>query len=186
MAGKGTASRMHVALLRGINVGKAGRVAMADLKALVEGFGYRDVRTLFASGNVVFDAPASVRGDPAPRIERALAERLRVSSRVLVLTAAELAKAVAGNPLALPSRNPSRLFVHVLFDPADRRKLLPFARQDWAPEALAIGARVAYTWCPEGFLKSPVNEALARALGDAATFRNWNTMRKLAGLAGIA
>ncbi len=47
-------ARRHVALIRGINVGRAKRVAMADLRALVEGLGYRDVRTLLNSGNVVF------------------------------------------------------------------------------------------------------------------------------------
>lgn len=36
----------RVALLRGINIGTAKRVAMADLRALVEGLGYTDVRTL--------------------------------------------------------------------------------------------------------------------------------------------
>jgi len=45
-----------VALLRGINVGKAKRIAMADLRALIEGLGYTDVRTLLNSGNVVFSS----------------------------------------------------------------------------------------------------------------------------------
>jgi len=39
-----------VALLRGINVGKAKRVAMADLRALLESLGYGDVRTLLTAG----------------------------------------------------------------------------------------------------------------------------------------
>ena len=46
----------HVALLRGINVGTAKRVAMEDLRALMGGLGYGDVRTLLNSGNVVFSA----------------------------------------------------------------------------------------------------------------------------------
>ena len=36
----------YVALFRGINVGRAKRVAMAELRALVEGLGYGDVRSL--------------------------------------------------------------------------------------------------------------------------------------------
>ncbi len=44
----------QVALLRGINVGRANRVAMVDLRALFETMGYIDVRTLLNSGNVVF------------------------------------------------------------------------------------------------------------------------------------
>ena len=46
----------HVALLRGINVGKAKRLAMADLRAVFETLGYTAVRTHLQSGNVVFDA----------------------------------------------------------------------------------------------------------------------------------
>jgi len=45
---------IRVALIRGINVGRAKRVAMADLRAVVTDLGYRDVRTLLNSGNVVF------------------------------------------------------------------------------------------------------------------------------------
>jgi uncharacterized protein (DUF1697 family) len=41
-----------IALIRGINVGRAKRVAMADLRALVEDLGYSDVRTLLNSGNI--------------------------------------------------------------------------------------------------------------------------------------
>ena len=52
----------QVALLRGINVGRAKRVAMADLRALVEDLGYCDVRTLLNSGNVVFTAARAAPG----------------------------------------------------------------------------------------------------------------------------
>ena len=48
---------MHVALLRGINVGKAKRVPMADLRTLCEELGYGDVSTLLNSGNLIFSAP---------------------------------------------------------------------------------------------------------------------------------
>jgi uncharacterized protein (DUF1697 family) len=47
-----------VALLRGINVGRAKRVAMADLRDLVAGLGHANVRTVLNSGNVVFGETA--------------------------------------------------------------------------------------------------------------------------------
>ena len=65
----------QVALLRGVNVGAAKRVAMADLRALVEGLGYGGVRTLLNSGNVVYDAPGVAPAAAAARIERVLANR---------------------------------------------------------------------------------------------------------------
>jgi uncharacterized protein (DUF1697 family) len=172
-----------VALLRGINVGRAKRVAMADLRAAVEGLGYKDVRTLLNSGNVVFTAPRGSPRDAATRIEKALAAGLGVSSRVTVLTTAEVATAVAECPLLEVADDPSRLLVAFLRDPADRPKVEPLLKQDWPPEALAVGRRVAYLWCPGGMIDSRLAEAVGRALGDGVTTRNWATVQKLRALA---
>jgi len=171
--------RRHVALIRGINVGRAKRVAMADLRALVGDLGYRDVRTLLNSGNVVFTVPASVRTDPARSIEQAITARLGIPARVTVLTAAELAVVVAENPLGEVATDPSRLLVTFLTNRADRKRLLPLARQDWTPDVLAVGARVAYLWCPKGMLESRLAETVSRLLAGAATTRNWATVTKL-------
>lgn len=175
-----------MALLRGINVGRAKRVAMAELRILVEQLGYRDVRTLLNSGNVVFTVPRRVRGDAGKRIEAALFERTGVSSRITVLSAAELAGIVQGNPLGALVDNPSRMLVAVLADEASSALLRPLLQQDWAPDALALGRRAAYHWCGSGILTSPLAEQLSRLLRDRATTRNWATMLKLHALAGGA
>ncbi|HVE66850.1 MAG TPA: DUF1697 domain-containing protein [Thermoanaerobaculia bacterium] len=172
-------TRRYVALIRGINVGRAKRVAMADLRALVEKLGYGDVRTLLNSGNVVFTVPSSDRRNPARRIEDAMPARLGITARVTVLTAEELAAVVAENPLGRIADEPTRLLVTVLTDPADRKRLLPLARKDWAPEVLAVGARVAYIWCPNSMLESPLFAAVSKLLGTGATTRNWATITKL-------
>ena len=169
----------HIALIRGINVGRAKRVAMADLRALVEGLGYGDVRTLLNSGNVVFSATGTATAKAAVRIERALAADLGVAARVTVLTAKELADAVAANPLLDVANDFSRLMVAVFREPADRTKLETLLKQDWAPDVLALGSRVAYMWCADGLLESKLAAALGRALGDGATSRNWATVLKL-------
>ena len=169
----------HVALVRGINVGRAKRVAMADLRRMVEGLGYRDVRTLLNSGNVVFSASAAAGIKAAGRIEKAMAEELGVSARVTVITADELSEIVEDNPLADTASNHSRLLVAVFADPADRARLATLGKQDWAPGVLALGKRVAYLWCPEGMLENRLAIAIGRALGDRVTMRNWATISKL-------
>ena len=168
-----------VAFLRGINVGRANRVAMADLRALIEALGYLDVRTVLNSGNIIFSIPGKVHGNEATRIERAVADRLRVSSRVMVLDASDMAIALAKNPLRTRADDPSRLLLGVLATPDDSARLRPLTRKSWAPEELAVGARVAYLWCPNGINKSPVVEAVNRTLGDGMTTRNLATMTKL-------
>lgn len=176
-------TRSHVALLRGINVGRAKRVAMADLRRIFESLGHTDVRTLLNSGNVAFTVRKTHRGDVAAQIEEAITSACGFSARVTVITKSELATAIAENPLGEVARDPSRFLVSFLRDPASRKLCLPLARQQWKPDAFAIGQRTAYLWCSDGVLASPLFKAFERALGDAATARNWATVIKLHALA---
>jgi uncharacterized protein (DUF1697 family) len=169
----------HVALLRGINVGRAKRVAMADLRALVEALGYGDVRSLLNSGNVVFAAPGVAAPAAAAGIRNGLREKLGVDVAVSVLTAAEFGVVLAENSLVELAADPSRLLVAVVGVPAELIRLQPLGGQDWAPEALAIGTRAAYLWCPDGVIKSRLVPAVDRLLGGGVTMRNWATMVKL-------
>jgi uncharacterized protein (DUF1697 family) len=173
----------YVALLRGINVGRAKRVAMADLRALVGALGFSEVRTLLNSGNVVFSGGSSRPERLASLLEGALGERLGVVSRVTVLDAASFAEVVDENPLRSRIANASRFLVAFLRDPTTARpKLAPLERQEWGGDAFALGSRAAYLWCASGILESPLLDALARAVGDGATTRNWTTVTKLRAL----
>jgi uncharacterized protein (DUF1697 family) len=142
------------------------------------------VRTLLNSGNVVFSSPRLAAAEAAARIEQGLATRLRVSARVTVISAAQLAGVVAANPMRHAAADPSRFLVAFLRDPADRAKLVPLSKQNWGREALALGERVAYLWCPGGVIAGRLFEAVDRALGDGVTTRNWATVLKLHALAG--
>ena len=155
---------------------------MADLRALVAQLGYRDVRTILNSGNVVFAGPRAPAARVAGQVERALAAHLGVTVRVVVLAAPELAAAVAANPLVEIASDPSRLVLAVPANPKELKSMKPLLEKVWAPEAVAVGPRAAYFWCPEGFHDSPVAEAVSRALGDSATMRNWATVGKLLAL----
>jgi len=173
----------YVALLRGINVGSANRVAMADLRAMVSGFGHRDVVTALNSGNIVFTADSD---DPivlAAQLQAGLASRLAVDARVTVVGRDAFDAAVASNPLASVAEDPSRLMVVFPATAADFKRLKPLADSDWSPEAFALGAGVAFMWCPGGVADSRVGKALNRALGDSVTSRNWTTVLKLQPLA---
>jgi uncharacterized protein (DUF1697 family) len=178
-------SDTRIVLLRGINLGRARRVAMADLRALLGELDYEDVRTLRNSGNVVLksrtcgEAPVEV----GTRIEATLSERFDVTSRAIVLTVDELAAVIRENPLLDVAGNPSRLQVAFLADPTDRAQLEPLLERDWRPEALALGARVAYLWCPNGQSQSALSKATGDLLGDRLTTRTWSTVLKLYALA---
>ena len=172
----------RVALLRGINVGRAKRISMGDLRALFAGLGYGDVRTLLNSGNVVFTVAKRNAGDQADRIERAIAERLGVTTRVTILRASEVAEAIRENPLETVAADPSRLLFLALRDSTVLAQLKPLLKERWEPEALALGTRVAYLWCARGISDSRLWTAAHRAIGDAGTARNLTTMTKLLAL----
>ena len=168
-----------VALLRGINVGRAKRVAMADLRALVEGLGYTNVRTLLNSGNVVFTVPGSAKGDPASRIEAALEKQIGVSSRVIVLSAAELDRIVKDNPLLEVANDPSRLLVAVPRTTSGLKRLAALRTPPTATDAFEVGRRAAYLWCSDGILASRPAEAILKDPKAETTTRNWGTILKL-------
>jgi uncharacterized protein (DUF1697 family) len=170
----------HVALLRGVNnVGRSTRVAMADLRALFESLGFRDVRTLLNSGNVVFSCSAKKRDPLCGRIEKALSSKLGLASSVTVLSADEVATIVRENPFREVATNPSHLLVVVPQSPSDLARLAPLLAQRWTPEMLAVGGRAAYLWCAKGLAKSPLWMAVERALARSCTGRNIATMTKL-------
>ena len=165
--------------MRGINVGTAKRVGMADLRAVVEDLGHRDVATLLNSGNLVFRPPRGTKASPAPAIQEAVATRLGVSASVIAMPATVLDAILRANPLATPSRDPSRLLVAAVRDAATLRRLADLARQDWGREELVCGRAAGYAWCPDGISAGTLFAAVNKALGDAVTMRNWTTMLKL-------
>ena len=200
--------RTHVALLRGINVAGKNPVAMPELQAAVEALGHRDVVTYIRTGNIAFsvapepdDSAAGIEaagieaaGIVAAGIERAVAQRLGVNARVVVLTCAELARVVAGNPFPA-SADPRR--VHVVFLPADPvpgEHEAVAAAQAAASDAgsrdeARIVGRAIYLHTPDGFGRSVLVAALSRRSGPmgaagAGTARNWTTVTKLLALCG--
>jgi uncharacterized protein (DUF1697 family) len=159
-------------LLRGINVGRGNRLAMGDLRALLEGLGCQDVSTYLQSGN------ALVTADPdglAERVEAALP----LAVRVVVFTADELAAVVEQCPWreradAAPKQ------VHVAYldrlPEPDRLAALTWESDD----ELAVGPRVLYQSYGDRSIDSPLAKALGKAkLGVVVTARNWTTATKL-------
>jgi uncharacterized protein (DUF1697 family) len=178
----------HVALLRGINVGGRNKVAMADLRKVVESLGHGDVATYIQSGNVLFTSHNSDTAAIASELGRALEETLGVRSSVVVLSRAELAKVVADNPFP-DEANPKHL--HAIFRgaevgaqeaaavaAAERR-----ARDKGGRDQAKVVGRTVYLRTPDGFGRSELAAQLARSNPDAqdrgGTARNWATVTKL-------
>jgi len=176
----------HVALLRGINLGPHKRVAMPALRTLVESLGHTDVATYIASGNLVFTA-SGPNAELAGGLEKAIEAELGVACRVVVLTSAELAEAVADNPYP---DEPNPKLVHAFFltakASAETRTHVAQAQERAAAKGsrdeAAIVGRVLYLHTPDGFGRSELAAELSKGgkrNPAEGTARNWATVTKL-------
>lgn len=168
-----------VAFLRGINVGKAKRIAMADLRELFVELGHGKVRTVLNSGNVLFESNRPDTGNLALAIQKAVVATCGFSASVTVLTADNLAAIVSENPLLRIATDPSRHLVAFVGHARALVSLRPLLDESWKPDALAIGARAAYLWCAQGVLNSRLFQTFSRVTGDSVTTRNWSTVLKV-------
>ncbi len=169
----------YAAFIRGINVGRAKRVPMAELRALIANLGCTEVSTLLNSGNVVFSIGDSTADGLSRAIEEAMSVRLGVHARTTVLAASLLDAVIAENPLVDLADDPSRLLVALPADASALQRMRSLADSDWHPEAYAVGPHAAYLWCPNGVADSLLAETLGKTLGDSVTSRNWTTVLKV-------
>jgi uncharacterized protein (DUF1697 family) len=171
----------YVALLRGVNIGPNKRIAMADLRALVEGLGYDDVKTLVNSGNVVFTVERKkVNATLAREIEAALRERHGLDVGVVVRSGGEMAKIVANNPFPEAAATPKLLHVSFLDRKPEPDKVAALQEVDRGEDDFRVIGTEVYLSVPNGLSGAVVNvNGLDKALGVVATSRNWNTVTKL-------
>jgi hypothetical protein len=134
----------YVALIRGINLGRAKRVAMADLRAALGRLGFQRVRTLLNSGNVVFETNLSAKS-AAARIELAMEKEIGVTASVLVLTADE-SRGHRGTSPHLRCHEPVPALRGI---PLPVKELDAFGKRDWGSEKIALAAR-GLPRCPGG------------------------------------
>lgn len=174
----------YVALFRGINVGKAKRIAMADLRVLLGKLGYADVATLLNSGNAVFTATAEPAATHAARIRAAVHEKLGVDAFVIVKSAKDIGAIIEGNALAKLITDDSKLLIAMTGDVRGLTKVKALAQTAWGAEKLHVGKHAAYVWCANGILESKALGALFKGLELTGTTRNWATLHKIHALLG--
>lgn len=165
----------HIALLRGVNVGGV-QIVMEDLRRLCAEAGFTDVRTYIASGNVVFASDLDQAGVKAA-LESRLESAYGRAVAVVVRSPAEMRAVVAANPW--PDR--SQTFVVALFldapPPADA---LDHAQNVGPNEEMRLGRREIFVYYGDGQGRSKLKIPAAAA----GTARNFNTVAKLAEVAG--
>jgi uncharacterized protein (DUF1697 family) len=182
-----TNSNLRVALLRAVNVGGTGKLAMADLRAMTETLGFSEPTTLLQSGNLIFADADKPDAELEALFEAALEERLGVRSDFIIRTPDEWAAIVAANPFATEAEDDPR-FVHVMaLKAAPPASALTALREAIAgSEKVALDGRALYIHYPDGAGRSKLtNVLIEKKLGTRGTARNWNTVLKIAALLGL-
>jgi uncharacterized protein (DUF1697 family) len=172
----------YVCLLRGINLGKTRQVDMTRLRALLTARGHGEVRTHLRSGNVVL-VSASREAELAADLSSAIGQEFGFDVPVVVRTGEELAAVVADDPFATVATDPARHLVTFMTEPPEPARIdaLPAAeRGDYL-----VRGRELHLWLPDGIQNTPLSSwTWDLLLGRPGTARNWNTVVRLAELAG--
>ena len=171
---------VHVALLRGVNVGGANKLAMSDLKAIFESAGCSRVQTIIQSGNVVFAAPAALLGDLARIVAAEIKRRFGIETPVILRSGAEMRAILVGNPFLAAGVDPALLHVMCLATRPSKAEIAALDQNRSPPDEFVVHDKDIYLHLPNGVARSKLTNAyFDKALRTIGTARNWRTMTKL-------
>lgn len=178
---------VRIALLRGVNTGGR-KVQMAELKAGLADMGLKDVRTLQAAGSLVFEDPEGRADDDLERFLETQSEtRLGLKTDYHVRRPAAWRGLIDGNPLPDAAKaDPSHLILMVFKTDVPAAAWKALAEANPGPETFGPGPRAGYFFYPDGIGTSVMFEKnlIDRTFKVLGTGRNWNTVLKLAEMAG--
>jgi uncharacterized protein (DUF1697 family) len=172
--------RRAIAFLRAVNVG--GRiVTMAELKRIAMQLGLEDVSTFIASGNLVFSRPAGTTVAVETRLESALERDLGYAVATMVRSDEEVGMIASDPPFSSDERGSSSLYVGLIkrVPPAAAAARALTLQTD--VDMLRIRRREIYWLARKNVAGASVSgAAIEKALQLPVTFRNINTLRRLA------
>jgi len=156
---------------------------MAGLRKAFEAMGFRDVRTVLASGNVIFEAAGKAAHLEAT-IFRGLEKAFGFPVKVVLRTARELRAIAASDPFkSVPSGPNVRLYVTFLAQkkPDFSRLRLPSPAKGVRIVRAGPGEIFSAVTLSPGVGTPDLMAFLERAFGQEVTTRTWQTVIKLAG-----
>jgi uncharacterized protein (DUF1697 family) len=170
----------YVALLRGINVGGHRKVPMTELRKILEALDFRNVRTLIASGNVVFNSDLASPSEVLKKVEVAIEKGFGFRVDVLLLNKAQMAKLVSAIPDDWVSDKQTKCDVMFLWPVIDNAKILsqlPFTtgleEVKYAPGA------IIWRLSRDKISMSRISKITGTSIYKQMTVRNTNTVRKI-------
>lgn len=174
----------YIVLLRAVNVGGTGKLPMEDFRNMLEDLGFRNVKTYIQSGNAVFDATGSA-AKVTHSISAGLEKLLGAPVGVILRTHEQLTRVISGNPFAAEAAaNGAQVHAAFLAGPAGKEAEAALAaivaKYPTRRDRYHLDGDTIYFHFPDGAGETKFSgKTLDKALGVAATARNWNTVLKL-------
>jgi uncharacterized protein (DUF1697 family) len=170
-----------VALLRGINVGGNKKVPMADLKKICEKMGFKNVRTILATGNVIFDAAEDDAEALTKKIAAGLAKAFGFPIPVIVRPFGDIESIIKADPFSkIKTTEDTRLYVTFLPGKTKSKLAIPYSSPDGAFGILSIKNNIIFSVLD--LSKTQTTDAMNimdKEFGKEITTRNWNTVMKI-------
>jgi uncharacterized protein (DUF1697 family) len=175
----------YIAVLRAINLGSHNKIAMSDLRAMLEKVGCEEPKTVVLSGNVVFKSAIGSAAKVEQQLEAASTKHLGVTTDYFVRTSSEWQAMIAANPFPAAARtDPGHLVMMCLRDAPSPAQVKALQAAIKGPEMVKAKGKQAYFVYPDGIGRSKLTiKVIEKALGTTGTARNWNTVLKLGELA---
>ena len=167
---------VYVALLYSIVLGPGRRVVMADLKAMAESLGFRNARTLVATGNLVFEAEPQPIASIEAGLESGFAAAFGKHVDIIVRDADTWLRLANGNPFL--DGIGSEVIVRVMRQPLEPEVLVTLAKYRRGERLAVVDGDL---WIDFGLKASETKmlPALTTKRLGVGTMRNWNTVRGL-------
>lgn len=169
----------YVAFLRAINVG-GHIVKMTELKRIFERLGYDDVYTFIASGNVIFTSAVGV-ATLHSRIESGLGKALGYPVATMIRSTSEVAQTATYQAFPPSSLETASLYVGFMREQATTAATKKALALQTEIDELVVYGREVYWLARKNISESSISgAAIEKALQTPVTFRNINTVRRLA------
>ncbi|HWV98904.1 MAG TPA: DUF1697 domain-containing protein [Candidatus Acidoferrum sp.] len=175
-------SLAYVAFLRGINVGGNKLISMEDLKKAFASLGFANIRTVLASGNVVFETADT---DPAvltAGIEQKLQSRFGLEIAVRVRTAEQIQALVASKPFKKTQVTPQTR-LHVTFLALNLVQGLKVSQRlkgtDFEIVRVSAGEVCSTVEVSAKRGTTDLMKVLEKQFGKKITTRTWNTVEQI-------
>ncbi len=175
----------YIAFLRGINVGGNKKVPMAELKNLMEKIGFRNVRTILATGNVIFDSQKKNPSAIKEAIEKKLHETFGFQIKTLLYSMLDIKKLVDSDPFnRIKATKETRLYITFLSQKPKSTFKAPYLSPDKLFRILKITDIALFSVLLAKDARSvDAMNFIDKEFGKDVTTRNWNTITKIISLA---